>query len=131
MRFPLKVAGVLAAVLIASCGQQESGFEQDTASVEMQDVAEAPDISPTAAPGVAFSYDYDFRLADQRIDEVQEAHAARCEALAIDRCRITGLRYSLGAHDQVSGMLQVTLAPDIARGSARRRSSVSSRPAES
>jgi len=79
------------------------------------DVAESPSINPTAAPGVAFTYSYDFQLADHAIAPIQEAHAARCEALGVTRCRITGLRYSVGENDTVSAMLQVKLAPDIAR----------------
>ena len=76
----------------------------------VSDVAEPPSISPTTAPGVAFSYSYDFQLADDAIAKVQEAHAAQCEGLGVARCRITGLRYSVGENDTVSAMLQVKLA---------------------
>jgi len=75
----------------------------------------SPDISPTAARGVAFMFSYDYSLDDGLISEVQEAHAASCEKLGVERCRITGLRYEIDDQDQVSGMLQVKLDPRIAR----------------
>jgi hypothetical protein len=78
-------------------------------------VHETPNISPTAAPGVAWRYSYDFQLPDDAIESVQEAHASECEALGVARCRITGLRYSVDDDDAVSAMLEVKLAPDIAR----------------
>jgi len=81
-----------------------------------------PSIGPTAAPGVAFNYKYDFQLADEKISAVQEAHAARCEALGVARCRIIGLNYTIGAHDTVSATLEIKLAPDIARSYGREAS---------
>lgn len=96
------------ALLTAACSQG-SGPE------EAHDVSEAPDVSPTAAPGVAFRYSYMFELPDEAIASVQEKHASRCEALGVGRCRITGLNYSLDNDDAVSASLSVKLAPEIAR----------------
>lgn len=76
---------------------------------------EAPDVSPSAAPGVAFRYLYAFELPDEAISSVQEKHASRCESLGISRCRITGLNYSVTNDNAVSASLVVKLAPDIAR----------------
>lgn len=108
------------ALVAASCSQKsEERSEQQTI-----DVAEAPatrleiappDISVTAAPGVAFAYRYAFVVPDKKIAALQEQHAAACEKLGPVRCRITGMRYSLGEGDHVSGELQFKLAPDIAR----------------
>lgn len=106
----VRIGGVAAALLLASCSQGGGEYEQSGEA----DLA-SPDISPTAAPGVAFRYEYDFNLPDELIDEVQEAHASTCEGLGPARCRITGLRYSIDTHEQVSAMLQVKLDPDIAR----------------
>lgn len=72
-------------------------------------------ISPTSAPGVAFAYDYSFRLADDRIKGVQDAHATACEALGPTRCRITGNRYSKEDSGRINGMLSFALEPTIAR----------------
>ena len=99
---------VAAALLLGACGQA-GGPEQ------AHDVAEAPNISPTAAPGVAFRYAYDFELPDEAIASVQEKHASRCESLGVGRCRITGLSYTVNEDDAVSASLTVKLAPQIAR----------------
>ena len=80
-----------------------------------EDVHETPNVSPTAAPGVAWRYAYDFQLPDDAIEKVQEQHASECEALGVSRCRITGLRYSVTDDNAVFAMLEVNLAPDIAR----------------
>lgn len=75
----------------------------------------APGIAPTAAPGVAFNYRYGFRLPAQRISAMQEEHASACEALGVDRCRITGLHYRLVNDRDIEGMLAFKLDPSIAR----------------
>ncbi|WP_300973536.1 DUF4349 domain-containing protein [Sphingomonas sp. LHG3406-1] len=92
------------AALLVSCGQQ--GSQETTTSTE----------SLTAvSPGVAWAFTYDYLLGNDRIEAVQERHAARCEQLGTGRCRITGLRYSVGENDEISGMLQLRLDPAIAR----------------
>lgn len=99
---------IASALLLAACGRA-GGPE------EARDVSEAPNVSPTAAPGVAFRYFYRFELPDEAISGVQEQHASRCEALGVSRCRITGLTYSVHEDDAISASLQVKLAPEIAR----------------
>lgn len=98
----------VAALMLGACGQ--AGGPEET-----RDLAESPKISPTAAPGVAFRYFYQFELPDEAITAVQEKHASRCEALGVERCRITGLEYSVNADDAVSASLTVKLAPELAR----------------
>jgi hypothetical protein len=102
----LSLGGLLA---ITACSQQESGDRS-----AREDIA-SPNVSPTAAPGVAFEYGYDYSLGDKRISQVQEAHAAACEKLGVSQCRITGLDYQINDHDRVSAMLRVKLDPGIAR----------------
>lgn len=109
MKSIIRAVGLTVTLFLASCSQ-EGDYDQ-SGEAELA----TPDISPTAAPGVAFRYEYDFNLPDPHIDEVQEAHASACERLGPQRCRITGLRYSIDAHEQVSAMLQVKLEPGIAR----------------
>jgi Sec-independent protein translocase protein TatA len=77
--------------------------------------AAGPSISPTAAPGVAFNYRYAFRLAADRIAAVQEQHAARCEALGVNRCRITGMLYRRHDDQNIEARLSFKLDPSIAR----------------
>lgn len=75
----------------------------------------SPNISPTAAPGVAFNYRYAFRVPDAKIAGIQEEHAAACETLGITRCRITGMQYTLEREDEVRASLSFKLDPMIAR----------------
>lgn len=104
---------LLASAAIVSCSQQP---EQSSPSQEMAaDSARAPDIAPSAAPGVAFAYGYNFQLPDKRISEVQEGHARECEQLGLAKCRITGMTYGIDENEQVSGSLRVKLNPAIAR----------------
>ena len=103
-----------AALLIAGCSQG-GGPQESQDSGGIRDLAEAPDVSPTAAPGVAFRYFYRFELPDEGISAVQEKHASRCESLGVSRCRITGLNYSVNDDNAVSASLTVKLAPEIAR----------------
>lgn len=74
-----------------------------------------PNVGVTAAPGVAFNYNYEFRLPPTRIAEVQEQHAQACEHLTIARCRITGMFYRVNNAHDVEAMLAFKLDPAIAR----------------
>lgn len=76
----------------------------------------APGIDVTAAPGVAFTYRYGFRLPSEKIDDVQETHAQACEKLGVARCRITGMRYRLIGENNIEGALEFKLDPTLARG---------------
>ena len=101
------------AALLASCSQPA---EERTQSSDVAfDSARAPDVSPTAAPGVAFNYDYDFQLPDERISEIQERHARACEQLGLAKCRIAGMTFGIEENEQVNASLRVKLDPAIAR----------------
>ncbi len=114
-------------VAVAGCSKQNSAsYEQNKNAPSQMDAASEsaadasgpmapPAISPTSAPGVAFNYNYSFRIPDAKISAVQEQHAAACEALGIMRCRITGMRYTLVDEDEVQAMLAFKLDPAIAR----------------
>jgi hypothetical protein len=126
MRNGYLIGGLIALALVG-CSKREAP-SRGSPDLKTFDVTEAssdrapPSFGPTAAPGVAFSIKYDFSLADEKISAVQEAHAARCEALGVARCRITGLNYTIGDNDTVTADLAVKLAPDIARGFGREAS---------
>jgi hypothetical protein len=124
MRKAFVGAAVIGLLVGASgCSREEPEPSRD---VQTMDVAEdasvgspasrAPGITPTAAPGVAFNYRYGFRLPDDRISAAQEAHAAACEKLGLNRCRITGMTYELDARDRVDGTLALSIDPLLARG---------------
>ncbi len=96
------------ALALCSCSQNER-------HPQGRDSSSSPNISPSAAPGVAFNYGYEFSLPDERISATQEAHAAACEKLGIERCRITGMSYSVDQNEQVTAELDLKLDPTIAR----------------
>lgn len=102
------------ALLLCSCSRndQQPGQPQQR---EAGDVSSAPDISPSAAPGVAFNYAYEFSLPDDRISLTQEAHATACEHLGLTKCRISGMSYSVDQNEQVIAELDLKLDPMIAR----------------
>lgn len=96
------IANLAALTLLAACSQAP-------------DSEAAPDVAPSAAPGVAFAYRYAFALDADRLPAAQEAHARACEALGLARCRVTGFRYRVTGRDSATGRLEMRLAPDIAR----------------
>ena len=115
------LAGAMALAL-AGCSEKaaEDAATPDTPTAEAvteasADAAAAPRIGIEAAPGVAFDYSYVFRLADDRISKVQEEHAAACETLGIQRCRIVDVRYQLTGEKLVEAQTQFKLDPGIAR----------------
>src|SRR4051812_28834575 len=116
-----KALGLLLLFTAAGCGQapNREGGSPSVAqnSADMADSAESsagPNIAVTAAPGVAFHYNYAFRLPVDRVQSVQEQHAQACEKLGIARCRITDLRY-LATGDDIQASLSFKLDPSLAR----------------
>ncbi|HWW55563.1 MAG TPA: DUF4349 domain-containing protein [Sphingopyxis sp.] len=117
------LAGAMALALIG-CSEKSaedaaitetSTAETAAAKESSADSAAAPRIGIEAAPGVAFDYAYTFRLADHRISKIQEEHAAACETLGIQRCRIADVRYQLTDEKLVEAQTQFKLDPGIAR----------------
>jgi len=78
-----------------------------------------PDIAGNSVAGVAFDYSYDLTLPSSRISDLQEEHARACERLGPTRCRITGLRYTVGQQGDVSASLSVKIAAPLARAFGR------------
>lgn len=113
MRFRIISLAVPLAVALASCSQQDSASFNQSSLDERESAT--PDIGVSAAPGVAFSYDYRFGLESGKIAPLQEHHAAACEALGLAKCRITGLRFSRYGADQAGAVLALALTPDLAR----------------
>lgn len=100
---------------LGGCKSAEPDAAQEATDSRGNTAAEAPDIDIKAAPGVAFTYRYDFVVPDSAISAVQETHASACEKLGAGQCRITGMRYTLLADDKVSAQLRFKLAPQLAR----------------
>ena len=98
-------------MIMADAAMEPMAMEQ----AESEALPGSPNIAPTNAPGVAFNYNYAFRVPDGAIAAVQEEHAAACETLGVTRCRITGMRYRLINEKTVQAMLAFKLDPEIAR----------------
>lgn len=117
------LAGAMALALIG-CSEKaadEAALNETPAAESVSeeagsaDAAATPRIGTEAAPGVAFDYAYTFRLADDRISKIQEEHAAACETLGVQRCRIVDVRYQLSDEKLVEAQTQFKLEPGIAR----------------
>lgn len=78
-----------------------------------------PGIGPTAAPGVAFNYRYAFRLPAENIGRVQEEHAAACEKMGVELCRITAMNYRDQGDGDIDAQLAFKLDPARARAFGR------------
>lgn len=113
-------AALALAAGLGACSQQQEASEDlktfDVEETQTEAASRAPGITPTAAPGVAFNYQYGFVLPDGNISAAQEAHAAACEKLGMSRCRITGMTYQLDGRDRVHGTLRLSIDPLLARG---------------
>lgn len=117
------LAGAMALALVG-CGEKPADEAATTDAPAAESVAEegssadaaaTPRIGVEAAPGVAFDYAYTFRLADKLISKIQEEHAAACETLGVQRCRIVDVRYQLTDEKLVEAQTQFKLEPGIAR----------------
>ncbi|HEY7810327.1 MAG TPA: DUF4349 domain-containing protein [Allosphingosinicella sp.] len=136
-----KAIAVALALSVAACGSAENdqngrgkgelktfdAEESATADASAPGAPRPPEFSPTAAPGVAFDYRYAFRLPAAKIGGVQEQHAAACEKLGPDRCRITGMSYEQDGEDDVSAQLHLKLDPQLARRFGREAADAVSR----
>lgn len=83
------------------------------------ETGDGPALGNEATAGLAFSYDYELTLPARAIADLQEAHAAGCEALGTNRCRITGLSYTVDQAGAVSASLAMRVAAPLARRFAR------------
>jgi Domain of unknown function (DUF4349) len=102
----------------SSSASNSTEVSADVASAPAERAApngSGPNVSPTAAPGVAFNYSYAFRLEAERVAQVQEQHAALCEQLGTNRCRITGMLYRVRNENDIEARLSFKLDPTIAR----------------
>lgn len=112
-----RMAWVLPTGLLMACGGQQEASDQARPETVAED--RAPDIGVTLLPGIALAYSNRFRLPAAAIAPVQERHAAACEQLGPQRCRITGLHYLADRPGNRSGSLDVALEPGAARAFGR------------
>lgn len=99
-------------MLLSSCSEKPA----EEAAMDAKEASYAgPQISASAAPNVAFVYDYAFSLPNSAVAVLQEQNAAACEKLGPTQCQITGMRYDLVRGGNVTGSLSVSLDRNIAR----------------
>jgi len=112
-RLSKKYALVASALIgLSSCSEKPA----EEAAKDAKDASYAgPQLSASAAPDVAFTYDYTFSLPSASVAPLQEQHATACEKLGPTRCRITGMRYDLVRGGDITGSLSVSLDRNIAR----------------
>lgn len=126
MRNVLMATVGLGALALSGCSPSDNSsssgggggtFSAAPQAPAMRDVAEsaAPGINVTAAPGVAFTYRYAFRLPAAKLASAQEAHATACEKLGVAHCRITGMRFRVLGENNNEGTLLLKLDPTLAR----------------
>jgi hypothetical protein len=114
-----KAFGFVILVLLAGCSQADRHGPPSGSADNQAESAAGPDVSPTAAPGVAFNYRYLFRLPAGRIGAVQEAHAQACEKIGPARCRVTGMSFHRTSDEDVEARLDLKLDPALARAFGR------------
>ena len=128
MRYVLMATVGATALMLAGCSKSGTSFSNNNNfSAPQSDAAAsptlsryaaddaAPGVNVTAAPGVAFTYRYAFRLPAEKLAAAQEAHAQACEALGVAKCRITGMRYRVLGENSNEGTLLFKLDPALAR----------------
>ncbi|MBX9796208.1 hypothetical protein [Sphingomonas sp.] len=112
---------ILIALLVSACNSKPAEHEAGrrgggTLATESSEGDGGPRIAMAAAPGVAFSYNYFFRIAGERVQRLQESHAQACEALGVARCRIVAMRYDQGSTAaDAEGSIDFNLDPGLAR----------------
>lgn len=139
------MASLAMALLLAGCSKAEQDAPA-TASAENEstvtaataaataadaaapsDAAAAPDTGaaavtgadPSVAPGVAFTYQFNFRLPDDNVSLAQDAHIAACARLGQAHCRVTSLAFRKEDTGPVSGLITFLVDPALARGFTR------------
>jgi len=94
--------------------------EEAGAAGEAVDDIEADSSNPVPAQPadttqIAYSYSYGFRIAADRIEALQQSHAALCEKMGPNRCRVLRLARA-GSDDDGFGQLDLRVAANEARG---------------
>ena len=107
-------------ILLSSCSEKPADEAEQSSFA-------GPQLSASAAPDVAFTYDYAFSLPNSSVALLQEQHASACEKLGPTRCRITGMRYDLVRGGDITGSLSVSLDRNIARAFGKDGIAVASR----
>lgn len=123
VRSPAFLLLTASALALGACGEKKaeeaSASAADEAAAPAQSTsaheATGPGIDRAIAPGVAFTYAYNFILPAKAITGVQREHAQACARLGANRCRVTGMSYEQPRTGEVEARLDFLLAPDLAQ----------------
>lgn len=88
--------------------QNAEGGESDAAASDSDNI-------PVSNPQIAYSYEYGYRVSATKIPEVQKQHAAYCEKLGSDVCRVINLRRSGDEANYAYAMLHLEVAAPKAK----------------
>tara|TARA_R110001606_G_scaffold390726_2_gene557955 strand:- start:62 stop:1033 length:972 start_codon:yes stop_codon:yes gene_type:complete len=88
--------------------QYAEGEDSDAASSDSDNI-------PVSNPQIAYSYEYGYRVSATKIPEVQKQHAAYCEKLGSDVCRVINLRRSGDEANYAYAMLHLEVAASKAK----------------
>lgn len=108
--------GSLLSTANAQLAASEAAASAATGAAET--ASEVPGDAQVAAESrtqIAYSYSYAFRIAADRIERLQQSHAAMCEKMGRSRCRVLNLSRA-GTDDDGFGQLDLRVAASEARG---------------
>jgi hypothetical protein len=138
MRRAMMTAALLSATALTACSQapddrrdasaSSEAVASDAATPATRDAAasasaDAADIVPgldnLATSGVALTYSFAFRLADDKVAEAQDRHLRACEQLGQVHCVVGDVAFDRNENGTVSGRTSFLLDPAMARNFVR------------
>lgn len=121
---------VIAALALSGCAKVAEDAAAPAADASTEAASEAASDSgpnaasvtgadPSVAPGVAFAYDFAFRLPDDQVSVAQDRHVEACARLGRARCRVTNIHYTREDDGPIDASLSFLVDPALARSFAR------------
>lgn len=127
----LSFIAIAAALVLAGCSQPEADeaaatdaaapteAASDAVTGSVPNAASVTGADPSLAPGVAFTYDFAFRLPDDQVSLAQDRHVEACARLGRNRCRVANIHYTRKDDGPIDASLNFLVDPALARSFAR------------
>ena len=127
----LSFIAIVAALALAGCSKADGDAEvaaeaaapaeaaSDSATGSVPNAASVTGADPSVAPGVAFTYDFAFRLPDDQVSVAQDRHVEACARLGRNRCRVANIHYTRKDDGPIDASLNFLVDPALARSFAR------------
>lgn len=122
----------ISALALAGCSRSNDEAAPDARNTNTQavdaaaaptearsDASAAPGADPSVAPGVAFLYNFSFRLPDDKVSAAQDRHTEACAKLGTAHCRLVDIRFDRQQDGPVNATAQFLVDPALARGFVR------------